>query len=446
MFSNFCFRRAILQNVDLTSKAPLSNLWRNDFWGTPLSHSGSHKSFRPLTTLTFKLNHMLAGYRSGVFHFTNALLHALVTGLLVTYTKSVTSNYQVAMVTGLMFALHPIHTEAVSGIVGRADVLSAAFFLLALLSYERHVKKRGHSSTKGPISPLRDSNGNQIVKSNAFKQNKVSGRGDNYLLATAMFTGLAMFSKEQGITVLGVCLVRELLQIKHSNLSKRSLAFLICSLVSLLSLRFAAMGFKKPSFAKADNPAASHGSIIVRFLTFMYLPAFNFKLLLQPNTLSFDWSMEAIPLVQSVLDSRNIESLAFYALLLVASYKALKKMSTSQSLAIAMLTLPFLPATNLLFHVGFVVAERILYIPSIGFCWLVAQGLCKLNVVFQNQRGLRTTVKIGLLVLLSSFCLKTLARNMDWHNEEALYSSGLKLNPPKGKKTENAVQNNMVSL
>ena len=50
------FRRAILQNDDLLATAPLTNLFTNDFWGTPLSHSGSHKSYRPLCSITFKFN------------------------------------------------------------------------------------------------------------------------------------------------------------------------------------------------------------------------------------------------------------------------------------------------------------------------------------------------------------------------------------------------------
>jgi len=48
--------RAILQNDDLLATSPLTNLLTNDFWGTPLSHTGSHKSYRPLCSLTFKLN------------------------------------------------------------------------------------------------------------------------------------------------------------------------------------------------------------------------------------------------------------------------------------------------------------------------------------------------------------------------------------------------------
>ena len=47
------------------------------------------------------------------------------------------------------------------------------------------------------------------------------------------------------------------------------------------------------------------------------------------------------------------------------------------------MVLPFIPATNLLFPVGFVVAERVLYLPSMGFCLLVAFGCDKLFQVLK---------------------------------------------------------------
>ena len=80
-------RRAILQNDDVRPGAPLSNLLVNDFWGTPLSHSGSHKSFRPLTTATFRLNYALSRAHPRSYHLLNVALHALATYLFVLYAR-----------------------------------------------------------------------------------------------------------------------------------------------------------------------------------------------------------------------------------------------------------------------------------------------------------------------------------------------------------------------
>lgn len=72
--------------------------------------------------------------------------------------------------------------------------------------------------------------------------------------------------------------------------------------------------YQSPSlrFSAADNPTARSPSFIVRLLTFSYLPVFNFGLLLFPNTLSFDWGMDAIPRLSSIRDVRALVTLVFY--------------------------------------------------------------------------------------------------------------------------------------
>jgi len=92
-------------------------------------------------------------------------------------------------------------------------------------------------------------------------------------------------------------------------------------------------------------------------------------------------------------------------------------------LALALLVFPFIPATNLFFYVGFVVAERVLYIPSTGYCLLVsvAVSTCRLR----RKHGM-------MLLLVLSLAARTLVRNADWLNEESLYRSGISVNPAKG--------------
>lgn len=77
------------------------------------------------------------------------------------------------------------------------------------------------------------------------------------------------------------------------------------------------MGYTPPSFSPADNPAADSSSLLTRTLTFLYLPVFNFLLLVFPVTLSFDWSMGAIPLIESLADCRVILTIVFYTLFII---------------------------------------------------------------------------------------------------------------------------------
>lgn len=83
--------------------------------------------------------------------------------------------------------------------------------------------------------------------------------------------------------------------------------------VSTFIARLYFMGYSPPSFSPADNPAADSDSLLTRTLTFLYLPVFNFVLLVYPAILSFDWSMEAITLLESLTDYRVISIISFYA-------------------------------------------------------------------------------------------------------------------------------------
>ena len=219
------------------------------------------------------------------------------------------------------------------------------------------------------------------------------------------------------------------------------------------------MGALPPEFAPADNPAADCDNALVRGLTFFFLPAFNLWLLLCPATLSFDWSMEAVPLVTSLADPRNLASLLLYSglaalgIIYLSGWRRPNWSTTSSAgprrlsfedpscsstgddvviLSLALLVLPFLPATNLFFYVGFVVAERILYIPSMGACMLVSWGIHVLHSRARSTRSKRLIyLAVALLFLL--FSARTWRRNQDWSTEENLYRSGIPINPPKGK-------------
>ncbi len=184
-----------------------------------------------------------------------------------------------------------------------------------------------------------------------------------------------------------------------------------------------------PWFALADNPVARESSFFTRTLTFFYLPAFNFCLMLWPAWLSFDWSMDAIRPLRSICDPRNVVTFLFYTALTVLVGKILMtagRRSLILLLGLSLMVIPFLPASNLLFYVGFVVAERILYLPSVGFCILLGAGLDHLVI------SGRSFIKLSMLFALTVLALRTIQRNQDWASEEQLYRSGIPINPAKG--------------
>nr|XP_040136780.1 protein O-mannosyl-transferase TMTC1 isoform X5 [Ictidomys tridecemlineatus] len=398
-----------------------------------MAENTSHKSYRPLCVLTFKLNIFLTGMNPFYFHAVNVILHCLVT-LVLMYTcdKTVFKNRGLAFVTALLFAVHPVHTEAVAGIVGRADVLACLLFLLAFLSYNRSL--------------------DQCCAGECFPPT-----ASPFFLLLSLFLGTcAMLVKETGITVFGVCLVYDLFSLSHkqdvtsngvihqhslqqpgspqpSSLAAHShrengkqrfphkgawggchsslppapkssgfpvspravwslmrylttssnrnflltmrpflkrAVLVISYVIVILYFRLWIMGGSMPLFSEQDNPASFSPYFLTRFLTYSYLLAFNVWLLLAPVTLCYDWQVGSIPLVETIWDTRNLATVLLavvMALLSLHCLAAFKRLEHKEVLVgLLFLVFPFIPASNLFFRVGFVVAERVLYTPRSG--------------------------------------------------------------------------------
>uniref|UniRef100_A0A8C9T8H2 Protein O-mannosyl-transferase TMTC3 n=1 Tax=Scleropages formosus TaxID=113540 RepID=A0A8C9T8H2_SCLFO len=413
---------AILDNKDLRPSTPLVNLFLNDFWGTPMSEERSHKSYRPLTVLTFRLNYLISELGAMSYHLLNMLLHAVVCVLFLRVSRIILDNTS-SLVAALLFAVHPIHTEAVTGVVGRAELLSSIFLLAAFLSYTKS-KGSDHSIVWTPIA------------------------------LTVVLVAAATLCKEQGITVIGICCVYEVFVAQGFTLpmlidtmlqvvrgkdglpytllqTLLKLIVLIISTLLLVIIRVQVIQSQLPVFTRFDNPAAV-SQTPARQLTFNYLLPVNAWLLLNPSELCCDWTMGTIPLVESLLDVRNLATLTFYSLLSVLAFQSLRHSTKSAKtviMALSLVVLPFIPASNLFFPVGFVVAERVLYVPSMGFCMLVAHGFG----ILSHTGSLKKVSWLFMAILLTTHTVKTFNRNWDWESEYTLFTSALKVNKNNAK-------------
>lgn len=408
---------AIRDNRDVRPHTPLFNMFRNDFWGTSLSKEQSHKSYRPLTVLTFRLNYAVHGLDPFGYHLVNVILHIAVTVLFYRMCLHFLPDVS-SMVASALFAVHPIHTEAVTSVVGRAEILSAFAFLGALMFY------------------INDKYNDRIFQKCSI---------------TSCMAILGMLCKEQAITVLAVCCIYELAASAKNPSRLQSFRYLllgrgivtpwmkdvvlrigllISAAIFVISFRWKLMGSQLPVFNRFDNPAAV-SPMVTRQLSHHYLLSVNAWLLLFPYYLCCDWSGSTVPLISCLWDVRNIGTLLFYAVLLwcLKITISTKRNVIPLLMSLSLLTVPFLPATNFLFPVGFVVAERVLYIPSMGFCMLVSQGWSTL----WEKRLYKTLAAFGLLFLIVTHILKTNRRNEDWQSEFHLFTSALSINQRNGK-------------
>lgn len=115
---------ALLGNQDVDpSSTSLQQVFSHDFWGDNISSNASHKSYRPLTVLTFRWNFWLAGGLEPFgFHLANVVLHAVVSLVYLEICTMICRKsamgscmtISTSAVAALLFAVHPIHTESVS--------------------------------------------------------------------------------------------------------------------------------------------------------------------------------------------------------------------------------------------------------------------------------------------------------------------------------------------
>ncbi|XP_055086621.1 protein O-mannosyl-transferase TMTC4 isoform X1 [Periophthalmus magnuspinnatus] len=444
---------AIVNNKDLRPTTPLSNLWRNDFWGSNLSSNSSHKSYRPLTVLTFRLNYLLVGGLHPVgFHVLNILLHAVISALMIDMFAILTGGLsydekgriqnlapKTSLLAALFFAAHPVHTESVAGIVGRADLLCALFFQLSFLSYTRAFNKAG------------------------------SDRDDRFsvqwVVASLLLCAAAMLCKEQGITVLGVnaafdvlliCNVnvyelsqRLLLRKKTSSISDffhvgllRRLALMLLGGLSMLYARWKIMGTGPPAFTEVDNPASFAENIFFRIVNYNYYYCLNAWLLVCPWWLCFDWSMGCVPLIKSAADWRMMWLVLLWCFLIGLINQALCSQDIQKrrtlTLALVLLVVPFLPASNIFFRVGFVVAERVLYLSSAGYCLLVAYCVGQCCSRWAKYRKL---LYVSMVALLCVYVVRCALRSHQWRSEKTLFTSALSVCPLNAKVHYNVGKN-----
>ena len=169
-----------------------------------------------------------------------------------------------------------------------------------------------------------------------------------------------------------------------------------------------------------------------RQLHWSHLIFINIWLLLNPWHLCPEYAMDTIPGISSLADPRNLLTLVtFTAITFLGLYSVTRSGRHHKTVlfSLSLMVFPFLPATNLFFPVGFVIAERILYLPSMGFCMLVGYGVWHILIKTEKLSGFRLLIKVAVLYLLLVHAAKTIARNRDWHSNYTLYYSALRFWP-----------------
>jgi protein O-mannosyl-transferase len=347
--------------------------------------------FRPVAFATLAANWALNGADPLGYHFLNLLLHAGVTWLLYVLLQellgSTLESKTVAFAAALLYAVHPIHTEAVAWAVGRAELLAAGFLFA------------------GWILHLRDR-----------------------LAASLACFGLAMLSKESAVVFFPLVLLGDYAIGKWKPRIRYALAAGLALLYLGLLWKVQGGRFGPAEIPMVDNPLA-HLPAGWRILNAFRVGWKYVALQVCPAVLSCDYSFNAIPIYR---DWRHTLPAVLAAVAAAGAWLwALQKRRAGWALAGGIYFAGFAITANILVPTGTIMGERLAYLPSAGFCLLLALGW---NWIRQRKDILAW----GLLaVVVLAFSVRTLVRNRDWKDTFALYSSAVRAVPNDAKMHSN---------
>jgi len=192
------------------------------------------------------------------------------------------------------------------------------------------------------------------------------------------------------------------------------------------------------NYRRVENPLAFIEDKLELAMSGAYLHANYLWILLYPVHLSCDWSFNCIPLITSPFDYRNLLTLAAYLLVIVPALWSIVGIFQGNRRSMPILfcifwgLLFFTPASNLFFFVGTMLAERVLYLPSVTFCILIPVAIERILSFLPARTRLQVVAAI-CFVLIAGYTHKTWMRNYDWTDNQALFESAELVCPESAK-------------
>ncbi len=381
----------ILRDTRVHALRSVPGIWTGAYWAG--DRLGGY--FRPVTTTSYALDYALHGERPAGYHLVNVLLHALISALVVPLARRLGVPPAGALLAGILFAAHPIHTEAAAWITGRSDLLAALSFVAAALFWLRY-RETGRT---------RD----------------LAGLGAAY--------GLGIFCKEHAVVLPAVLVVIEAgaTRLRDPAGRRRLLsALLVCgaALFLNLALRLEATGWLLdrprhlvPGLLYGEPPG-------VRLITFLKVFDRAVRLLILPIRLSPDYSFNQIPIPTGI----EPRVLAGALIALACAFLTFRAWSVPRRFAmIFWAAATYFPVSNLLVPVPLLFAERTLYLPSVALAviagdWLAAGPLAR----GAPRRG---TTGALILAIVSLWGTLTIRRNAEWRDDLTLFGAAVRASP-----------------
>jgi protein O-mannosyl-transferase len=358
--------------------------------------------YRPITTSSFLLNYAIFGNGADPagYHWLNLIFHCLNVALVYALGMLIFAAPVPACALAAIWGLHPLMTESVTNIVGRADLLAAFGVLAGLLCYA---------------------------------MGRAEGRRRFVWLAGfACAQAIGLFSKENAVVLPALMILFDLAWRGHDRFARRAPFYAAAAAVFAVFFWCRAQSHPSITVFFTDNPLIGAGFWAARAAAMNIITRYVW-LFLWPARLSADYSFNAIPLLGAAENFKAILSLGLCA---AAVLWGISRRRTQPALFFFLLFffVALFPTSNLTMLIGSIMAERFAYLPSVGLAGCLVIGI----QAFARQLSKRWTtapraawVATGLLCL--AFSARTYARNFDWRNDMALWSSAVQICPESAK-------------
>jgi len=371
--------------------------------------AGFNTLYRPLTPAMFAIEWGISPDNPKLMHGVNILFYG-ATGFLLFFMLARVfkdNNILLPLAAALIFIAHPLHTESVANIKGRDDIMGFFFFILAVYWLWDYLQK---------------------------------GHWKWIALSMLSFVG-CVFSKESSITFIAVfpLLIYFFSKVSLSKNATISLGYVVIAGIFMLirsQILPDDVGVSLDKTSPLDSVlVTANGMTEQKATAFMILGRY-LKLLFVPHPLVSDAGLSQIPLT-SWSDWKVLLSFGIHAGLGIFALLNIKKKSIL-SFAILFYIITFSATSNILVNIGTSYAERLLYVPVLGFAIALAYGLLKLFNLDMNrskefamadffQKNIIAIVLLGIVVV--GFSIKTVVRNKVWKDSFSLYEADIKTSP-----------------
>ncbi|MCA9407525.1 MAG: tetratricopeptide repeat protein [Candidatus Omnitrophica bacterium] len=343
-----------------------------------------NKIYLPLTVLSFAIEYHFAKLNPLIYHLDNLFLHILNTWLVFCLSRKLGLSILASYISILIFGLHPIHVESVAWVTERKDVLYAFFYLLAMLSHLKYIEILSVKKT------------NRLF----------------YFLLTIFLGTLSILSKPMALSLPLILMLLDWFQGRKINFKT------IGEKLPLMAIIFGITWISYVSHARVPSATILEGVLIWFWSAAFYIRQFFLPLISVP--------LFKLPLPVGLNHPQYLFSIGLILFVLVFVYRFLFNKWILFSFLYFFLSIFFL----FRFDAGFdtnMVADRFMYLPCLGFCWLLALGGEK--AYLNSAKGRRYLISSLLIVILGFYCVRTYQQSQVWQNSVNLWTHQLKIYP-----------------